>query len=973
MMTTIDPSPAASGLVSAFLERDLLANVQRGPLRLWLDKESAYTSFAERLAQRHREGAFAVPVIAFHGSFLELLGALEASARDLDPLPLIVHLPGLTQDAIRQTPLLAAYRAGARYEKALPTLVREAAEGKVAPAEVESFLGAPDLSLAAADEWLAERMGGARGGFETALEVMGLDGVAGALMVGNPEFVDKLASEANRARLWQAFRRWTGVEVEWRRFSDQFFRGDDARKLADALLGWLLAVEYVDDLRRPPLLDQLQAVRALPKGLRQACRRTVEALRERHPDDYERTADRIQGCLHDELTRMEPADLGQMDTFRVEEERLLQATVDAMLRGEWTAAASWSATRQRAAAFWLSRRSERRLVWALVREAAALGEALATSGRPMDACAGFEDALDRYTRAGFEVDRRHRHFAEAYERLLRPSYPHFEKLRDIGVSLRRLYRTWADQLARDFAAMCRREGALPASDLQQRTFYDDVVQPLKQRGEQTALILVDALRFEMAADLRDALHAKGTDVELRGRLAELPTMTAVGMNALAPVALGGKLTMAGDGGFRGFRAAETTVFDWATRAQAMGGRSLGKKMRELDLDDVAQDSIAGVRQRLAGEPLVLIHTQEIDDAGEAGVELRTFSSTLDKLERACAVLLAAGVENVMVTADHGFLLQDDTTAEVSFGTRRDASRRHALAEQAVEARDALVVPLATLGYVDSRGNPASGALVLREDTAVFVCPGGSGRFVHGGNSPQERVIPVLHARPRRRLPVETSPVLEGRSAGSQLGLYRIELRAVVEKKQPDLFPMGKPAPVLVGLRVATKDISARVIVRQASRATLRGEHMELAVGPEWAEVLFTIEGEAPTDDPVDVEAHLVTVAGKGSACSLEGPFFVAKPGAAIGDQATIGAAKPITHQGGEDWRAGIEEVGVRRVFEHIEKYGVITEPEVITMLGDARALRRFSRAFDALAERLPFLIRIETAPSGKRYVKEGDR
>jgi hypothetical protein len=63
----------------------------------------------------------------------------------------------------------------------------------------------------------------------------------------------------------------------------------------------------------------------------------------------------------------------------------------------------------------------------------------------------------------------------------------------------------------------------------------------------------------------------GTVVDLRPRLAELPTITSVGMNALAPVAQGDKLTVAGV--FQGFKTGEFTVRTPPDRARAMGRRS----------------------------------------------------------------------------------------------------------------------------------------------------------------------------------------------------------------------------------------------------------------------------------------------------------------------------------------------------------------------------------------------------------------
>jgi len=106
-------------------------------------------------------------------------------------------------------------------------------------------------------------------------------------------------------------------------------------------------------------------------------------------------------------------------------------------------------------------------------------------------------------------------------------------------------------------------------------------------GEKVAVVLVDALRYEMAADLVGAFREPGTEVTLKPRLAELPTITAVGMNVLAPVVAGGKLAPSVlDGRFKGFSTGEFTVRSPEDRSRAMGQRAVGKPALLLPLSEV---------------------------------------------------------------------------------------------------------------------------------------------------------------------------------------------------------------------------------------------------------------------------------------------------------------------------------------------------------------------------------------------------
>jgi hypothetical protein len=54
---------------------------------------------------------------------------------------------------------------------------------------------------------------------------------------------------------------------------------------------------------------------------------------------------------------------------------------------------------------------------------------------------------------------------------------------------------------------------------------------------------------------------------------------------------------------------------------------------------------------------------------------------------------------------------------------------------------------------------------------------------------------------------------------------------------------------------------------------------------------------------------------------------------------------------------------------HIDQYGCITEAEIIKMLNDTRAARRFTTKLEHYSRLLPFDIKVQTSPTGSRYTK----
>ena len=147
------------GPVTQALERELAGELRRQGLVVWLDKDEHYRGFVHGLAARAAAGAFPHPVVSFRSSFVELLFALEPFGSGLDKAPLLIHMPGFNEDSIRTTPVLELYDAGVRFRKGLDTLIREAAIGRVAPAEVETFL-ATHPTLEQADAWLSSASSG---------------------------------------------------------------------------------------------------------------------------------------------------------------------------------------------------------------------------------------------------------------------------------------------------------------------------------------------------------------------------------------------------------------------------------------------------------------------------------------------------------------------------------------------------------------------------------------------------------------------------------------------------------------------------------------------------------------------------------------------------------------------------------------------------------------------------------------------
>jgi PglZ domain len=983
-------SLSLGGPVSAALEADLRSSVRRHGIVVWLDLDGHYTGFVDRLVAARAEGELPYEVRVFRGSYLELLFSLEGVAGGIEKAHLVLHLPGFNEEMVRATPLYELYAAGVRYRKALDTLVGEAAAGSVRPEEIAAFKARSGMSLPSADAWLSGLLNEAEGGFAAQLRALSLPAVVDDLLSGGfvagcvgqafgggaaSGSIPRAPAESTKdAALWERLAAWTGMPEVWRettlpgRVGGARPRAED---VAFVVASWALGVEYANDLARPTVSPHLATVASLLRPVSEACHGLAVHLREHHRDFYRHTAGETERLLADEVEAARAEDLGKIDTFAFEEEKVLAAALEALGQEAWDRAASYAAPRAGEAkggepSFWLRVDPMRMSAWQLVHDAARLGQAIARAGARLESGLGeggsVEEAVLAYVERGALVDQAHRHLEQRRPALLQLQMREFEALRARLDGMRAAFRRWADAWTADFQAVCRKHGFLPAASYQQRTLFDEVVKPLTQEQGPTAYFVVDALRFEMGEELYRQLEGTpATTVLLRPRLAELPTVTEVGMNALAPVAQNGRLALVLVGErVKGFQMADAfRVDDPDSRRRAMHARVGGATCPWMTLEDVTSRDATSLKRSIAQARLVVVHSQEIDAAGESGAGPAAFDQAIQKLRAALRLLREAGVRRFVVTSDHGFLLLDEATAAAqAHGRRADPKRRHVFSTVAADHAGEARVPLSALGY-----EGASGHLMFPETTAVFDTGRRGTTFVHGGNSLQERVIPVLTIV-HRAAAGGSNLVYQVRAEPRDgvAGMHCLEGRLEVVALRG--LDFGSPKEIELGLRVPGEDGVQVELCQARGKARVVGAAVLASVGEPF-ELFFRLSGAS--EARVLVELFHPSAEAEVTPCVLDARFAVTASRAPASRAAPSVPPSPPSGL----WLDLLPDDGSRQVFGHLAAHGTITEDEVARLMGGARAARRFANQFEALARKAPFGAHIDVVGGVKRYVREG--
>jgi hypothetical protein len=320
------------------------------------------------------------------------------------------------------------------------------------------------------------------------------------------------------------------------------------------------------------------------------------------------------------------------------------------------------------------------------------------------------------------------------------------------------------------------------------------------------------------------------------------------------------------------------------------------------------------------------------------------------------------------------------------------------------------VPLARLGYRLAEG-AGEAHLIVPQTTAVFDTGRPNNGFVHGGNSLQERVIPVLTVIHRAAAGGNTLQYrVFATAAEGVAGLHCVRVR--VESMAQGALDFGGTKTVELALRVREANAITVELVQVRGAARLVASTVQASVGVDF-EVFFRLSGEV--DARVSVEVyHPSNVAdvtpgvpewrfavsnlratASGSKAEIrrartepETPAIVADsagaaeqvrplepPLPAAGVQphgpSAPAADATVADAPATGWLDQLPEGGVRQAFAHLANHGTLSEAEVIRMMGSPRGARQFANQVDELARVAPFSVRTDTSSGGKHYIREG--
>ncbi|MBK5941356.1 BREX-1 system phosphatase PglZ type A [Halochromatium roseum] len=508
-----------------------------------------------------------------------------------------------------------------------------------------------------------------------------------------------------------------------------------------------------------------------------------------HEDSFEKLSNECAGVLGIEadLSKRDVRDLIEIDYFELIDRKILSDLVKAVVGRTVSAGdvALW--VRQRRQGHWYA---DYRDLYDAIEYAAGFIQLLGEANLEMNSLA---DGVQRYCATWYQLDQRYRKFiyhvrksgqssllealAEQVENLYSTAY--LLKVNDRWQAYVDAVSTWGIPRLRP-----------------QRRFFEHWIQPFLSKGVKVCVVISDALRYEIGEELLTLIRQEDRySAELEPALSTLPSYTQLGMAALLP-------------------HRELTITDNAAAAVLVDGlSSQGTTNRDKILKTALDGAGAAVtaeqfmamnrddsRDLLKSNTVVYVYHNCIDHTGDKihseGQAFEAAEQTLQELLRLVKKLTAANASNILITADHGFIYQHRAIDDSDFSAEEPEG-------DAISYRDRRFVIGKGLRQKPGLKHFSSQALGLAGDLEVQLSKsinrlrlkGSGSRFVHGGASLQEVIIPVLKVNKKRQSDVTQVEVdiLRGASSvitSGQLAVVLYQAQPVTDKVQPRALRAG---------------------------------------------------------------------------------------------------------------------------------------------------------------------------------------
>lgn len=491
--------------------------------------------------------------------------------------------------------------------------------------------------------------------------------------------------------------------------------------------------------------------------------------------------------IEQDLAKRDFRELIELDYFRLIDQKIISDLVRAVAARTASSGdvAIW--VRQRRQGHWYR---EYRHLYEAVDYAAQFTHALGEAQLSMDSLA---EGVQRYSRFWYQLDQLYRKFTyhvrmSGQASLMGNLTEQIENLysNNYLLKLGDRFQTFVDAASKWEAFPVRK----------QKDFFEHWVLPFLRKDNKVCVIISDAMRYEIGVELLNMVRQEDRySAKLEPALSMLPSYTQLGMAALLP-----NKTLAIADNETGIVLVDGQSSQGTANRIKILGQAISQQATACKADELMALKGDDCRALVRDHDVIYVYHNRIDATGDKREsEERVFEAveeSLQELIRLIKKLTGANANNLLVTSDHGFLYQNRAIDESDFSgvdAKGDQilfrDRRFVLGKGLSEASSLhkfTPEQLGLAGEVEVQIPKSINRLRLK---------GSGSRFVHGGASLQEVVIPVLKINKKRQSDVSTVEVdiLRGASSvitSGQLAVTMYQAVPVTDKIQSRVLRAG---------------------------------------------------------------------------------------------------------------------------------------------------------------------------------------
>ncbi|WP_010607317.1 MULTISPECIES: BREX-1 system phosphatase PglZ type A [Pseudoalteromonas] len=510
-----------------------------------------------------------------------------------------------------------------------------------------------------------------------------------------------------------------------------------------------------------------------------------------HQETFEWLSEQCSNSMkiEDDLQHRSLKDVLDLDYFRVIDKKVIHELVNGVAKRTLSQGEVALWCRQRRQGHWYK---DFELLYDAVDVASQFFALLDTTQLDMSSAS---EAVQSYTRQWFKLDQLYRKYIYA----LKASSQH-SLLNSLTEQIENLYiNNYVQPLTNSWQQHVNDMDKWQVSgvDPQSRFFKKYVETNYLNKNKKVCVIISDAFRYEAGEEMVSRIRQEDRyEAKLNHALSSLPSYTQLGMASLLPQSKEYPLRLADSKG---------TVFMGELSTQGTDNRDKvlkaihGERASAIQAKELLEMNQINSRELLKANDILYIYHNRIDHAGDKmqseGEAFEATERTFDDLIKLIKKLANANANNLVITADHGFIYQNsalddsdysakDVEGEIVYNDRRFVLGKNLSAGRSFKTFTA--EQLGLTGDVHA---------VIPKGIQRMRLSGSGSRFVHGGASLQETIIPIISINKKRSSDITMVEVEVLRSGYSvitsgQISVILYQVEAVTDKIQPRKLRLG---------------------------------------------------------------------------------------------------------------------------------------------------------------------------------------